>query len=385
MREFPLLGAFVADEGDHFASFCSLYAKPNQKLRAYVPLLTALPSYHGQGYGKAVLHRAVERVHDVGLARVDLHTWPGNLKAVPLYKKTGFMWAPDEPFGVLMQNFTPGARRHPATQNFFRQHDWYATMTRGLSLTPDDHKRGKVRVYPYEWEEEGDRLRMVYDRQSWGLVELETNEFLVGCYLEDEKLVAGLPQRLRWEIVNYTGKPLEIALLASGDEGIALDHKEFLQVRHKATLGAEFTISPEIREKEKEPKAAVVHTELLINGTPISLAAGLEVKQPVSFWLDNDGVGLRPGRDEQVSLHVTNNLETPVETTVRVSGGAGVSLEVSEATVELPAAGDARTRPPDLHGRGRRGRTESRGRSPLRRNHAEAARRSVLGARPLTR
>ncbi len=66
-------------------------------------------------------------------------------------------------------------------------------MKRGFTLTPDEHKRGKVRVYPYEWEEEGDRLRMVYDRQSWGLVEMETNEFLVGCYLEDEKLVAGLP------------------------------------------------------------------------------------------------------------------------------------------------------------------------------------------------
>ncbi len=68
VREFPLLGAFVADEGDHFAAFCSLYAKPNQRLRAYVPLLTALPSYHGKGYGKAVLHRAVERVYEVGLA-----------------------------------------------------------------------------------------------------------------------------------------------------------------------------------------------------------------------------------------------------------------------------------------------------------------------------
>jgi len=339
LREQPLLGAFVADEGDHFAAFCSLYAKPNEKNRAYVPLLSALLSYHGKGYGKAVLHRSVERVYELGIARVDLHTWPGNLKAVPLYKKTGFMWSPAEPWGVLMQNFTPGARRHPVAQTFFRQHDWYATMKRDLALVPDDHKRGKVRVYPYEWEEEGERLRMVYDRQSWGLVELETNEFLVGCFLEDEKLVAGLPQRIRWQIVNYTGKPLEVALIATAEEGIALDHKEFLQVRTKAELGAEFRISPEITEKEKEPRAPIIHTELLINGTPISLAAGLEVKQPVSFGLDMDGVGLRPGREEQLILQVWSDLDKPAEARVRVSGSAGVSLGLSETTVHLPAKG----------------------------------------------
>ena len=159
------------------------------------------------------------------------------------------------------------------------------------------------------------------------------------CYLEDEKLVAGLPQRIRWQVVNHTGKPLEVALLASGEEGVALDYKEFLQVRHKAELGAEFTISPEIPEKEKEPRAAIVHTELLINGTPISLAAGVEVNQPVSFWLDNEGVGLRPGRKEQVSLHVCSHLEKPAEVTVRASGSAGVTLGVTEETVPLPARG----------------------------------------------
>ncbi len=341
VRETPLLGAFVSDEGDHFASFCSLYAKPNEKHRAYVPLLTALPSYHGQGYGKAVLHRSVERVYELGIARVDLHTWPGNLKAVPLYKKSGFMWAPDEPWGVLMQNFTTGARRHPAAQTYFRQHDWYQTLQRDLALVPDEHRRGKVRVYPYLWEEDGDRLRLVYDRQSWGLLELETNEFLVSCSLEDEKLIAGLPQRVRWQIVNYTGKPLEVALLARADEGIALDYKEFLQVRTKAELGAEFTISPELREKEREPEAPVVHTELLINGTPISLAAGFQVRQPVSFSLDSQATGLRAGRPEQVTLQVWNDLDKPVEAAVRLSASSGVTLGVTEAPVRLPAKGSA--------------------------------------------
>ena len=340
-RESRRLGIFVAEETGRFVAFCDVYAKPEERNRAYVPFLTAHPDYHGKGYGKAVLHRSIARVYDLGIARVDLHTWPGNLKAVPLYKKTGFMWSPDEPWGVLMQNFTPGARRHPAAQAYFEKHDWYRTLKRDLSLTADDHKRGKVRIYPYEWEEGGDRLRMVYDRQSWGLLEFENNDFLVGCWLDDEKLVAGLPQRIRWQIVSHTGETLEVALIASGDQGVTLDRKEFLQVRGRADLEAEFQISPEIPEKDKEPRAPVLRTDLLINGLPITLTAGFEVKQAVSFGLDAEAVGLRPGRAEQVRLQVWSDLEKPAEAKVRLTGSAGVTLGMTETTVLLPAKGSA--------------------------------------------
>ncbi len=61
-----------------------------------------------------------------------------------------------------------------------------------------------------------------------------------------------------------------------------------------------------------------MRTDLLINGTPISLAAGIEVKQPLTFWLDHGGA-LRPNRKEHLSLHVFSNLEKPAEATVRVS------------------------------------------------------------------
>ena len=340
-RQSRMLGLFVAEEAGRFAAFCNVYAKPNERNRAYVPFLTAHPDYLGKGYGKAVLHRAIARVYDLGIARVDLGTWPGNLRAVPLYKKSGFMWSPEEPWGVWMQNFTPGARRHLAAQPYFAKHDWYLTLKRDLSLTADDHKRGKVRVYPYHWEEGGDRLRMVFDRKSWGLVEFENNDFLVGCFLQDEKLVAGLPQRIRWQIVNHTDRPLEIALIASGEPGITLDRKEFITVRDRAELSAEFHISPDIPEKDKEPRAPILRTDLLVNGVPITLAAGFETKQAVSYGLDAEGIGLRPGRPEKVTLQVWSDLDRPAEAKVRLTGSAGVTLGATEAEVKLPPKGSA--------------------------------------------
>jgi ribosomal protein S18 acetylase RimI-like enzyme len=342
VREENLLGAFVTEVGGKIVSFCNLVARPDQRNRAYVPFLTADPDFHGKGYGKAVLVRAVERTYELGIGCVDLGTWPGNLKAVPLYKKSGFMWSPESgAWGVHMENYTPGARRHPVAQAFFRRHDWYRTMKRDLSLVPDEHKRGKVRVYRYEWEQDGDRLCMVYDRQSWGLLEIETNDFLVGCFLDDEKLVAGLPQGIRWQIVNHRDRPLDVVLMGSADEGVKLERKESLRVSHRAELEAEFEIDAEMEEKEREPRVPIIRTELLVDGRPISLAAGFQVKQPLHFSLDGDGQGLRPGRAERVVLQVWNELDRRVRANARMSGPPGLSLEPTGARLEVPAKGSA--------------------------------------------
>ena len=342
VREHASLGVFVTEEAGEFRSFCSLHAKPTETKGAYVGLLTADPDFHGKGYGKAVLLAAVERVYQRGIARVDLHTWPGNMKAVPLYKKSGFMWSPEsDQWGVYMQNFTPGARRNPVAQEFFKKHDWYATMKRDLSLAPDEHKRGKVRVYEYVWEEGGDRLRMAYDRRSWGLVEIETTDFLIACSLEDEKLVAGVPQGVKWEIVNHRREPLEVALIASADDGISLDHRELLTVRGRSESRAEFAVDPEIREKEREPRAQIIRTDVLVSGQPIRLEAGFDVKQAVHFSLDGDGMGLRPGRAEPVAIKCRNELTKPARVKLYIAASPGVELKARTSTIELPARGSA--------------------------------------------
>ena len=347
IRDERRLGIFVAEVGGNFVAFCDCAAKPNEKNRAYIPFLNAHPDYHGKGYGKAVLLSSIERVYELGIARVDLHTWPGNLKAVPLYKKSGFMWSPEEQWGVLMQNFTPGARRHPVAQQYFKKHDWYRTMKRDLSLTADDHKQGgggaprpgEVRVYPYEWEEDGDRLRMVYDRKSWGLVEIETNDFLVACYLEDEELVAGVPHRIRWEIVNHRPRPVEVALVASADDGIELDQKQVLRVVDRTQVSAQFEVDPDIREKEQEPQAPIIRTDIVLDGTPIRLEAGFEAKQALSFGLDAVGHNLRPGQPHRIIVQGFSELNQPVKAAVHLRGAGGVTIEPAAHEIEIPARG----------------------------------------------
>ena len=339
-RQSDLLGAFVTEDGERMVSICTLNAKPGQKEHAFVPHLNCHPKYHGKKYGKAVLRAAVERAYERGYRKVNLYTWPGNMRAVPLYKKTGFMWEPDT--SVHMENFTPAARRHPLGRAFFARHDWYDTQVRELNLEEDRVERGKVKVYEYLWKaEDGEFLRMVFDRQSWGLIEIENGDLLLSCSLTDEKLVAGMPHPVRWRIVNKRSDPVQVFLTASGDPGVEVEKREVLEVKDCAEVEGMFTVDPNIKEKTQDPRAAILRTDMVIDGVGIELAAGIDVQQAVSVSLDLPRAILRPGAACEARLSLRSNLDKPCTARVSVAPAGGVSVGKRDHRVTLAAWGGA--------------------------------------------
>ena len=185
---------------------------------------------------------------------------------------------------MFLENFTPTARRHPLGRSYFAKHDWYDTQVRTFELEADLFKRGNVRVYEYLWRaENGDFLRMVFDHQSWGLLEIENIDLMVSCSLAEEKLVAGIPHQVRWRVENKKPVPVPVYLSASGDPGIEIDKNEMLMVADTAEFEGTFRIDPEIEEKKKDPKAAILRTRLTVDGADLELAAGLEAQQAVDI------------------------------------------------------------------------------------------------------
>ena len=195
------------------------------------------------------------------------------------------MWRPDS--SVHMENFTPAARRHPLAAAFFARHDWYETQVRELKPEEDVMTRGRVKVYKYLWRApDGDLLRLVFDRQSWGIIELENKDLTVSCSLPDEKLVVGVPHAVRWRIVNKKPRPARVFLAASGDPGVGVEKREALDVADTAEIEGTFVIDPNIEEKTREPKASVLRTNLVIDGVGIELAAGIDVRQALDVSVD---------------------------------------------------------------------------------------------------
>jgi len=338
IRESDLIGAFVAEDGERIVSLCTLNARTGQKEHACIQYLNCHPAYHGRKYGKSVLRAAVECAYEAGYRKVDVNTWPGNLKAVPLYKKMGFMWRPDS--SAQMENFTPAARRHPLGARYFARHDWYETQVRGLELKEDLVKRGEVRVYQYLWRaEDGEFLRIVFDRQSWRIVELENEELAVSCGLPEEKLVAGVRHPIRWRIVNKRPDPISVFLSAGGDPGVEIQTREMCSVKDSVELEGTFVIDPKIPEKTQEPRAAILHTDLVLDGIPIELAAGIDVQQAISVSVETARSIVVPGRPRNVILSLRSNLKEKSTAHLAVLPAGGATVAGREYEVALDPRG----------------------------------------------
>ena len=121
-RDVQPLATFIAWDGDTAAGYCSLFDYPGERgVAGYVGLLNVATAFQGRGHGRDLLKAALERCVALGYRRLDLHTWPGNMKAVPLYKKTGYVWVPESE--VHMENYLPLLLGLPALADFWAQAD----------------------------------------------------------------------------------------------------------------------------------------------------------------------------------------------------------------------------------------------------------------------
>ncbi len=86
------VNCYLAILGDEVVGYCKIGKWTQDEGALYIDTLNVRPDMHGRKIGKALVLRAVARTIELAWPRLDLHTWPGNTKAVPLYKKTGFFW-----------------------------------------------------------------------------------------------------------------------------------------------------------------------------------------------------------------------------------------------------------------------------------------------------
>lgn len=132
-----------------FTGICSLHPHYEDSDAAYIGVFGVHPDYLGKGHGKVLILRAIQTAKEKNIKRVDLDTWAGNLRAVPLYKKCGMFWVPKT--SVRMQDYIPGILNFPLAKEFFKKHDWYKIQIRELKPVPDEFKIDEMELFPYEF------------------------------------------------------------------------------------------------------------------------------------------------------------------------------------------------------------------------------------------
>lgn len=204
----------LALEDQRVVGYCRTCPYAGEPDASYVSLINVVPDRHGTGIGKALLLDAVSRSAEMDMNRIDLHTWPANMKAVPLYKKTGFFWVPDTK--VYMQNYIPWLLRRKEFQSFLGGDDWYGLFNRQLQVEPDVLKTDSGReIFRYSFLNEGKSFTAEFDKRGRCPSKIEYPGFSAELSVSSgSQFFAGKPVKVS---LAGTGFSIESALVSSAD------------------------------------------------------------------------------------------------------------------------------------------------------------------------
>jgi RimJ/RimL family protein N-acetyltransferase len=326
LDSFPVgvnsISILISIDRNRFTGICTLHPHYEDAEAAYIGLLGVHPTYLGKGHGKELILRSLRIATEKGLKRVDLDTWAGNLRAVPLYKKCGMFWVPET--SVEMKDFIPGILTFPLAEEFFKKYDWYSSQVRKLELVPDDFTLEHMDVFPYEFSQNDDYLRLWVGRYGRGIIGVE--RYLAGehlrivCRLKEHKVIAGLEQELVVEIENDTKKRFDGSLFLSAYDGLQFttSPEKSFSVDKKAheKLCTKFVVSPETEVPDISRKQKAIKANLIINGTLIPFEVGMRIIPPIEITTHPETTTVSPGANGSLQLNLFNNSKESFRGTV---------------------------------------------------------------------
>lgn len=338
MRDFMqhrCYARWAVEHGGEIVGYVSLEADPAEPSNCYVGLLSARPDHHGKGVGRRLVRRAVQQAIQDGFERVELHTWAGNLKAVPLYKKCGFFWSPET--RVHMQNFIPAIVRMPLLADMFEGRDWYRIQQRDLSVAEDLERWHGVRVYHYRFAAAERHADLIVDRNAAMLTAVETERLAVSAWAGREDLCALQEQVLRYEFINKTDRPMAVTLTALGEGGVPVSREESFTLKKRRRLNIPFRLPPDLKPKRPGEPCHRVLATVTVDGVPIRLGTAVRMRQPVE--IEYRGQGLAAGVWTELQVKLRNRLPYPVSGVLWVGSDAGVERKDERLGFRIPRLG----------------------------------------------
>jgi GNAT superfamily N-acetyltransferase len=330
------LKTWVALDGDEVVGYCSFSEYKEDRGASYIPLLNVRPDYHGKKVGKLLVLRTVEEACRHPWPRLDLYTWPGNTKAVPLYKKCGFFWE-DRDDSTHLMNFIPYVLGTEAVADFFQQADWYADSVREIQVQPDGRQENGFEYYEYRWRHGGSMLRMEFERRGRGLRLIETEDWLVEAAVEDMNLAFGRSYTVRFRLVNKSGKPLQVGIRGKDDENISFSLERSLTVEGEEVVEGRFQVG-EINEEQNTWRTHPgVCADIFINGKQAQFKVGIVPKFPAAIQAVLPEKEHCVGSAGTLFLNVENGFNEPASFKLTLPQADFVDLDRQEVELDLQA------------------------------------------------
>ncbi len=318
-KDHKYLSVYVAEMDNKIVGYCSVDYSQGDPKAYYVSLLGVSPAYQGRGLGKGLLRKAIDSAIKAGAERIDLHTWGGNIKAMPLYKRVGYNWVPDT--YVLMENYIPAILNHPILSKFFEKHDWYESLKREIKQEEDRIFENGVYVYKYHFENDDDTLDVWIDRFAKTIMGFEMNlsgdKIKARLVPEHYKAYIGAGQvKVNLELSGFDKEP-SILNFEFGEHVVLRDSlPSKLESCSKGLCTASFNISidetahqfdtVQIPDGKTESTISAI---LKIGETQFTLACGVIPVYVFSVNPSNEFSIIQNKRHSKFALVVTNNTD----------------------------------------------------------------------------
>lgn len=330
------INLYLAMEGDLVVGYCGLSEYKFDEDTMYIPLLNVRPTHHGKKIGKELLLTALNRVIELGWPRLDLFTWAGNTKAVPLYKKCGFFWEEMDNSTHLM-SFIPAVLSTEAIKDYFENINWYDDSTRVIEVKPDGIKENKFEYFEYSWQKDSANLRVQFERRGRGIRLIETDDYLISAAVEKLNLVFGRKYRIEYKIINKTGKPLNIEIKGGVNKNVDNTFTTSLEVKGEEVVENYFFVG-EVKEEQNDFKThPKVAAEIMINGKKALFEVGINPQFPAKLSFGGHKELSYLNQNGTIHLNIENKFDEEANFSIKIPSGDLVDLEQGEVVVKLKA------------------------------------------------
>lgn len=328
---------YLALDGEEVVGYCGLSEYKEDTGSLYIPLLNVRPDYHGHKIGKKLVLQALEKTIELGWPRLDLYTWPGNTKAVPLYKKCGFFWEDRDDVTHLM-NFIPQVVNTPLLSPVFSELDWYDSNVRHIEVKPDGVMQNGFTFYEYTWKNENKFARVQVERTGRGISLIETDEYLLQFQLNEHEMIEQVEKTFQIKLINKTNTPISFKAAGSGHDRI-----EYMIDSEKIVENEAVFTGPLLVKTGEEPSPwrthPVVSVKVLLNGQECELKLGIFPEQPAKIKASYKGNLCSLNKETTIELELKNNLKEDAEFSILLPENDQVSFEKTEFNVLIAATG----------------------------------------------
>lgn len=326
-RSGSYLNVYLAIDCTSVVGICSLqhYSEDNNALQVH--LLNVRPEYMSKKIGKELLLQSFSRTLELGYPRLELNTWAGNVKAIPLYKKCGFMWD-DSSASTHLINFIPTIISQEFLKPYFTKIDWYSDSSRIIEVKPDSVCVNNFEFFTYKWQCSGQNLSVTIEKFGRRISCVETDDFKIELNAENHDLAYGFSYKANFIVVNKTQKPLNVKVTGGNDGVITYNYEK----------GTFYIDKPEKRQDPKRVHPCVL-AYVMVNGLSLEMGIGINAKAPLTATIDGlDGLVIK-GRHVEAFITISSSLLSPVKVELSLPDNDLLRFEKSVHTLEIDKFG----------------------------------------------